>query len=311
MGKISSYIKLVKYLKEKSPLVSVQLNVTNTCACKCVMCYKYEWQLGGVDKNKIMRLISDFEKNQVESIVFSGGDPLVYPHLAEVIESVKTMKMGLLTAGNVKFKHWDQIVDKLTWLRFSVDAFDTEKWMEVRGSTAKSFGLLKENLDIVSQLIPEEEKKKKVRFNFCILKDTNEEQEEKVKDWANSYGFNFMAHDIRIFEQYMRKKQHHEFLNQKCIVPYIHCIIEADGEVYPCCDVMNENAKYEDVNKHYSLGNLNDFDYDFYALWSSKKAIEQKNFFYNTRVKECETCPVRYYPANVEYEEKKDEVMFL
>jgi radical SAM protein with 4Fe4S-binding SPASM domain len=120
-----------------------------------------------------------------------------------------------------------------------------------------------------------------------------------------------MAHEVRVFEQFMNKTEHNETIPKTCIIPFLHCVIEADGSVFPCCDVMNENAEFEKVNFNYSLGNLKDFDYDFYQLWHSEKANKIKNFLLNNRVTECATCPARYYSCNIEYEKESERVMFL
>lgn len=311
MGKILPYVKYIERLQEKCVPISVQLNITNKCACKCLMCGKHSWNLGNIAQENIIRLLKDLDSNRVETIVFSGGDPLVYPGFEKIIDHCGSMKIGILTAGNMKFNYWKEIVDKVNWIRFSVDAADKDDWKKIRGSTDTGYENLMNNLEIVSKLIPESERKKKVRLNFCKLKGINEDQEIKTKLLATLFGFDFMAHETRVVKQYMNKDEHHEILKDECIIPLIHCVIEADGSVFPCCDVMNENADFKDVNFKYSLGNLNDYDWHFFALWYSEKAKQQKLFFQNNRVKECETCPMRYYPANIEYSEQKNEVIFL
>jgi radical SAM protein with 4Fe4S-binding SPASM domain len=311
MGKILPYVKYIERLQEKCVPISVQLNITNKCACKCLMCGKHSWNLGNIEQRNLIHLLEDLNSNHVESVVFSGGDPLVYPEFEKIIDHCGSMKIGILTAGNIQFKYWDKIIPKINWVRFSIDAADKEEWKKIRGSTDTGFLNLMINLDVVSNLIPESEKKKKVRFNFCKLKGINEEQELKTKQLAELFNFDFMAHETRVIQQYMNKNEHHEKLNDECIIPFIHCVIESDGSVFPCCDVMNENADLKDVNFQYALGNLNDFNWNFFDLWYSEKATQQKLFFYKNRVKECETCPMRYYPANVEYSEQKDGVIFL
>lgn len=312
MGKILPYTKMIKHLGVRCPPVSVQMNITNRCACKCLMCKKHEWNLGDIDFSDAMVIIKQLSAMGTESIVFSGGDPLVYPQLAQLIACCENMAVGILTAGNVKFNDWDKIIDRVTWVRFSVDAYDKEQWKKIRGSTDKGYTFLCENLEKVAGLLKPEDRKKKVRLNMCILKDVNEDQQEKVAKWAESLGFDFMAHDTRVFEEFMKKKEHHDRVPPKCIIPFVHCVIEANGDVYPCCDVMNENAAWEDVNQGYRLGSLKDYGGNgIHFLWNSQEAHEKKTFFYKNRVKECETCPARYYPCNVEYEREEGKAIFL
>jgi len=306
MGKITPYIKLVKYLGDQCKPVSIQFNLTNRCGCHCLMCKKYDWKLGELDFDSVVGLIRQFEENKAESIVFSGGDPLVYPGFADVMKETNTA-FGILTAGNVLFRSWDIAVERAKWIRFSIDAADVEKWKLIRGSTDSGYGHLIKNLEEVSRL----KGKAAVRINFCRIKGINEDQEEKVKELAQHLGFDFMAHEVRVFKQYMNKEEHHDENVGLCIIPYLHAVVEADGSVFPCCDVMNENAELENVNFKYSLGNLKNFNFDFYKLWFSDKAQEIKNFFYKNRVKECATCPMRYYPCNIEYEKQHEGIIFL
>jgi MoaA/NifB/PqqE/SkfB family radical SAM enzyme len=312
MGKITPYIKYVKHLWDRCIPISVQLNITNKCGCRCLMCGKHTWGLGSMEQSKLISLIEEFKESGVESVVFSGGDPLVYPNFQEIVKFCGNhLKVGILTAGNVPFKHWNEIIQKVKWIRFSVDAADVEVWKKIRGSTDVGFHHLLENLKTISELIPDSEKKNKVRLNFCKLKGINEDQEEKTKEMAEQFGFDFMAHETRVVKEYMNKEEHHDHLNKECIIPLIHCVIEANGMVFPCCDIMNENAKWDEVNTEYRLGDLNHFSWNFFSLWFSQKATAQKLFFVKNRVKECETCPTRYYPANIEFENKKDETIFL
>lgn len=306
MGKILPYVKLVQKLKDRCEPISIQFNITNKCGCKCVMCKKWDWKLGTMPFNVVSNLIKQFENNGVESIVFSGGDPLVYPKFEEIVK-LTNLKIGVLTAGNIPFTGWKTLTEKADWIRFSVDAADLNKWKEIRGSTSAGYEYLIKNLEEVSEL----KGKAAVRLNFCRIKDVNEDQEEKVKELAEKCGFAFMAHEVRVFEQFMNKIEHNETIPKTCIIPFLHCVIEADGSVFPCCDVMNENAEFEKVNFNYSLGNLKDFDYDFYQLWHSEKANKIKNFLLNNRVTECATCPARYYSCNIEYEKESERVMFL
>jgi radical SAM protein with 4Fe4S-binding SPASM domain len=280
------------------------------------MCKKHEWNLGSMLFDHAKYLIQNFQEIGVESIVFSGGDPFAHIGLIDLVELCGNMKVGILTAGNIYCspENWERILKKVSWVRFSVDAYDAEIWKRIRGSTDQGYTILNTNLKTVSRLLEPltiEEREKKVRLNMCILKGINEQEEIKVNAWARELGFNFMAHDTRVFEELMKKKEHHDRIASKCIIPFVHCIIETNGDVYPCCDVMNENASLENVNKQYRLGNLEDHDWNFDLLWTSQKATEIKKFFYEIRVKECETCPMRYYPANIEYEKQENEAIFL
>jgi len=298
---------MVQYFKEQCPPVSIQLNLTNYCACKCIMCKKHEWKLGSIEPDIVINLLDQFKKLNVESIVLSGGDPFAYHNILHIIEEIskRDFKLGILTAGNIQFDYWTAILPKLTWLRFSIDAYDQEQWSHIRGSSR--YDVMRQNLETVSKLGHND----KVRLNFCKIKNVNEDQEEKVRNLANELGFGFAAHDVRTFEEFMHKQDHHSFLEQKCIVPYVHCLIESDGSVFPCCTVMNENDHLENVNFEYVLGNIKDFNNDFGKLWFSEKANEMKNMLYNNRVAECSTCPERYYSSNIEYSKAVDKGLFL
>ena len=74
MNKITPYIKMIQHFKEKCPPISVQLNITNNCACKCVMCKKHEWDLKPIELITAIPLLNELASMGTETIVFSGGD---------------------------------------------------------------------------------------------------------------------------------------------------------------------------------------------------------------------------------------------
>ncbi|MHA1755515.1 MAG: radical SAM protein [Promethearchaeota archaeon] len=313
MNKIISYVKLIKYLKTKTPPLSIQLNITNKCKCKCVMCKKYLWNLGHMDFNKIKRIINDLHELGTETVLLSGGDPILHPHIIDIIDiiSKNNMAIGILTVGNfpVSERIWNFILKNVSFLRFSVDTINEEKYKQVRGTTTLRHVLT--NLHTISNLIRKYRYSiDKVRLNFTKVKGFNEDDEKEVEQFAKELGVGFKSHHVNTFPELSCKFEVEKSVIE-CIVPYAFALIEVDGFVYPCCVLMNENNYYDKVRKDLALGNLNEYNWDFKRFWFDNKVNKKKILASKAVYDECKTCPPRYYSSNLEYVKYKNFELFL
>jgi len=305
MNKIVPYIKYVKELQFDCKPKSMQLNVINRCASKCVFCKKWKWNLPDMPKERIESLLIEFNDIGVETVLFSGGDPLLIKDDVWdiILKNQGKLSYGMLTAGNVHFKRWDEIVPAFKWIRFSVDALDANIYKSIRGVVLNKF--LMENLKAVSLRITNENQ---CRLNFVDLKGVNETEKQKIENLAKELKISFKCHDVHTFTE-LGSTWNAEV--KKCIVPLLYAIIECDGYVHSCCIIMDENNEYDKVRNDLSLGNI--FEYNkFLDLWFSEKAQIQKKKLMDAQLDYCKKwCLPRYYEVNHEYHKLKDGGIFL
>jgi MoaA/NifB/PqqE/SkfB family radical SAM enzyme len=90
-----------------------------------------------IDTAKALEILDDCAAAGVEAIEFTGGgEPTVHPEWVRIIGHAQSLGMqtGLVTNG-VRLKP-DPVVERLTWLRISIDAGRAETYQRVRESSA-------------------------------------------------------------------------------------------------------------------------------------------------------------------------------
>ena len=89
------------------------IEITNCCNMKCKHCmnWSFENTNKGFEKEDILKLIEDLHNNNTEKIYISGGEPLLYSYIDEVILYANSlgMKVTLATNGIEIPKHIEAI----------------------------------------------------------------------------------------------------------------------------------------------------------------------------------------------------------
>ena len=101
----------IHYLKLRVPLF-IQFELTSSCTQKCVFCYNVWKGLSTVSHNIPIKKEIHFEilnhiiKNEIFSVIFSGGEPLLVKWLEKLIEKASTQNIetSLITNANLLSK---------------------------------------------------------------------------------------------------------------------------------------------------------------------------------------------------------------
>ena len=138
-------------------LITLQIDLSDFCVCKCKGCTHWQW-----DDKKIIDF-NILEKNvldhldkfkSLQSIVLSGGEPLMYKRvedLCEICHKKYGLKVGIITSGlGKKDLDWKRLSENCSWIRFSVDAFTPERFADTRG--VDMFSIWTKNLDTLLEL---------------------------------------------------------------------------------------------------------------------------------------------------------------
>lgn len=296
-------------------LKSIQINITNKCPCKCIMCHKYTYPQIEIPSNKFNILLSELERQNVETVVLSGGEPLLYREL-DIIKGYPKLKYGLLTTGIGLQKNFE-LFNEFEWVRVSIDGFEkTHNY--IRG--ADIFKRVITNIEMIPR--------HKLRINFTIQKDNFMEFFDFINFCKNQQFpiFGYFVHSfnelsLRDKEQFLQLLMSIEiddfirnktnvieliyqlltvpFQSKKCILPFLHCIIDADLSIWPCCYLMSDNLPYKnhDISKSYGF-------YQEDKLFEIIKTKLDDKVLYK-QYKECKTCDSiysRYQRINEEYE---------
>lgn len=320
--------KLIGYEEEikRNDILSVQINLLNRCASRCVSCKKYTWPDDKLNISDIKNVIDVLNFYfGLKTVVLSGGDPVLYEDIIEVIEYLKEKNIysSMITTGiTKKIDVINAMIENLYRIHLSLDACNAADYNRIRGVDA--FDIVDENIEYISK-----KRKRICRLPIRLSSTISKLNYDKVYDlyeyakirgctikffFVHTFGDLYMNDkEIEIFYRQLLDIACDEKLNGKisnaeelvddkynkhksvldidcaCYVPYISCVINANGDIYPCCRVFKDNGFYgEQVNLAY--GNI------------VKKSFNELIKQFNNRAKfypivgneECKQCGQRY-----------------
>lgn len=147
-GQLPSH--LLQFSKDKKPVIV--WNMTRRCNLKCVHCYAKSEDLNYDDElshGQCLKMIDDLAKFGVPVILFSGGEPLVHPRLAEYAEYAvkKGMRAVISTNGTLITKEKAKILKEigLSYVGISMDGLEEihDRFRGVKGAFKKAIAGIK------------------------------------------------------------------------------------------------------------------------------------------------------------------------
>ena len=141
---------------------TVQLHLTRTCNLECLHCYSSSGPAvrEQLEVGRLVRFISEAAEQGYQVLALSGGEPLVYPDLLEVVRTAKDLGflVSITTNGTlVDQRRWEPVRPFVDLVAVSVDgppemhdhlrnksgAFDRmEQGLEVLKASGVPFGLI-------------------------------------------------------------------------------------------------------------------------------------------------------------------------
>lgn len=101
------------------------IHLTNRCNLACPFCYSSSGFSGerSLDKDSILRFVSEIPIMERKRIVLSGGEPLVYQDLIPLVQELKSLgfKITLISNGTIGGEFYPELVKYLDTFQFSVD----------------------------------------------------------------------------------------------------------------------------------------------------------------------------------------------
>lgn len=152
------------------------IEINNSCNMRCKHCMNWSVQNSNkeFEKEKILRLIEELHENNTEEIYISGGEPLLYPYIDQVILYANSLGIKVTLATNALeiSKHLETIKKGVQLVSISLDGIGEthDKFRGVAGAfnnCVKMFKLLKEN-------------NVKTRISAMIWKENVQELEEMI-----------------------------------------------------------------------------------------------------------------------------------
>lgn len=123
----------------KANVITLQLDLTDFCVCKCKGCEHWKWPQKTVLTTEIIKKnVLPFikESRTLQSVVFSGGEPLLHADVEMLAKTIKSYgkNVGIITSGLGKSNiDWKTLSQSCSWIRFSTDGFTDENYKNTRG----------------------------------------------------------------------------------------------------------------------------------------------------------------------------------
>lgn len=96
-------------------LLEIKIELTDACGLRCVHCSSNASTHGRLEisPDKCIEILDDSAELGVKEVTFSGGEPLLYEHLADVVERARGhgMDVSIYTTGNVA--GYEELVQRL------------------------------------------------------------------------------------------------------------------------------------------------------------------------------------------------------
>lgn len=246
--------------------VAGQVEVCSACGQKCKYCFSRDEHLAGTMRGtwkleQLIKLLDELDEIPTfEHLAFTGGDPIVYPYLAELLAHVRAERAKgrygfslqantALTLDPKQPELWSEFRD----LRVSLDGVEDSFYQEMRGVQVPVATILERCRALDHP---------RLAFNATIGPANiihaetmlNKMIEWKESGWLNFRKFNLLpvlGHDNPpwMWAKWKRLNgmEWPEWIslgsearpplepNTRCWVPKITFHMKANGDVYPCC----------------------------------------------------------------------------
>ncbi len=264
----------------KAPL-HIRIKPTNLCNHNCWYCaYKVDnLQLGQdmverdyIPEEKMMEIIDDCAEMGVKAITFSGGgEPFNYRYYLNTIKKLITTDISFASLTNgakVKGEIAELFAKHGTWLRISIDGWDSESYANYRETKLTEFDKVIQNMrDFksyegkcalgVSYIIDDKNYKHiheftklikstgadSIKLSACIVDNEASKNNEyhkpiydEVKNQINKIREDFEDDSFEIFDAYHLMEERFDKDYNWCPYMQVLPIIGADLNIYPCQD---------------------------------------------------------------------------
>ena len=261
-------VKILPHLGKQIRPIHVQLCLTNRCNLKCSFCScgkrNKSQELDIIRLKKFLVTASDMGMEAIT--ITGGGEPLLYPHLTDVIGLCGDLqvKIGLVTNGFL-LPRLKGLIERFTWIRVSM-------------GNDRDTDLLEKALN---QVIHEDTD---WAFSYVIGDALNEENISWTVKYANLHnfthvrvvpdlvsGYNFTIDEITkhvlkarcVNDSKVIYQNRNEFSRgaKDCWISLLKPLIAPDGYIYPCCGVQYaQHTNDRDFPKNMRMGKIEDFE---------------------------------------------------
>lgn len=289
-AKVARYFDRVQGGKMGVP-VSLQVALCDQCFNRCIMCDHPLREPKRMIAEHWIHALKMFAPRGVESVCYSGGDPMAYSDFNHVMQAHIDLgvEFGMTITGYVPPTIDLQLLKRAAWVRCSLDAVTPEIYEKVRGKI-KVEKVLASIEAMLAAGVP-------VALGITEHAD-NQSDLPNVMAWAAERGItDIETHHlqpvsapraVRVPDKWFRKIE--PFKN--CHAVFYQLYIDASGDVYPCCMTAGDALA---APQAYALGNL--WHDPWERIWT--RVIEYSELEYEALPNVCRDCIQRLSQINM------------
>jgi len=278
---------------QKSSIASVprllMLEVTNSCNLRCKMCGNPQMtrSKGMMQKNLGIRIIHEAAQMGIKEVaLYTTGEPLLYPHLEQLIAQAKKEELYCFITSNGLLLNDSSIEmlckSQLDSFKFSIDGSNKQEYELIRrqgnfDTLLKNIKLLKEKRDqLKSQL--------KIICGMVLLKENQNHQLDFKKVFEPFCDDILISKATNIGGKFDKNEPGEKKLNhpiKPCRLLWDRIIVNYDGKITACCVDFNAELVYDDYNSS-----------SLTKAWNNQKIQEWRNRHLSGNIKELPLCNV-------------------
>jgi cyclic pyranopterin phosphate synthase len=176
----------------------LRVSLTDRCNLRCQYCYGSADCLDDIPalltNEQLVRLIRTFAALGVNKIRFTGGEPLIYPGLVDVIRKTSSIegisRIGITTNGLLLESKLPSLIEAgLNGLNISLDSFKRDRFKEITGVDGFERTYKGIMSAVKTGVFP------MVKVNTVVMRGVNDDEIPQFTEWALSHRI-----DIRFIE---------------------------------------------------------------------------------------------------------------
>ena len=271
---------MIKRVRHCNGPYSVNISVTERCPLKCPICFHEYGKYYEMEPQTVCGYIDELALLGTKQVQFSGGEPLVYPYLVEIIayaqkkgirnvistsgvgmtvEYVKRLEEVGLDCCNVSLNGSNAEIHKLTREGFQC----SKKALEILSlsglTVAINWVAYHENIEDLPQLIS---LAKSFNVKYISVLSMKKNNVGMVCNPINKTDFDNLVQYCREFKGYLIVEScFHElgtalkggrFLGEGCRAGTFYMAINAKGDFMPCPHLIQTGGKYFSIKEYWN-----------------------------------------------------------
>jgi len=245
---------------QKNSMASVprllMLEVTNACNLKCKMCgnSKMTRNKGMMPKSFGIRMIQEAAQMGIQEVaLYTTGEPLIYPHLEQLIIEAKKQELYCYITSNGLLLNESSIEmlckSQLDSFKFSIDGSNKQEYESIRkqgnfDTLLKNIRLLKEKRDQLNSHL-------KIICAMVLLKENQDHQLDFKKTFEPLCDDILLSKATNIGGKFNKNESSEKKICRTikpCRLLWDRIIVNYDGKITACCVDFNAELVYDDCN---------------------------------------------------------------